>query len=112
VQLEDYLDVQSPVQIRVKGHRIGIEIILGDYLEEGLSAEEITWRYPTLTLEEVHAVLAYYWRNRSEMEDYLRRVRDLEDQMVAEQERNPSPAVQRLYQIIREHREQEYRVGS
>jgi uncharacterized protein (DUF433 family) len=108
VQLEDYLDVQSPVQIRVSGHRIGIEIILGDYLEEGMSAEEIAWRYPTLTLEEVHAVLAYYWRNKGEMEAYLQRVRNLEDRMLAEQERDPSPAVQRLYQIIREHREQEY----
>lgn len=112
MRLEYTIDFQGPLQVRVKGHRIGIEIILGDYLEEGLSAEEIAWRYPTLTLEEVHAVLAYYWRNRSEMEAYLRRVRNLEDQMLAEQERNPSPAVQRLYQTIREHREQEYRVGS
>jgi hypothetical protein len=32
-------------------------------------------------------------------------------QYFAEQERNPSPAVQRLYQLVREHRET-YRVGS
>lgn len=112
MQLEDYIDVQSPLQIRVRGHRIGIEIILGDYLEEGLSAEEIAWRYPTLNLETVHAVLAYYWRNKDDVDVYLRRVRDYEDELFAEQERNPSPAVQRLYQIVKEHREQEYRVGS
>lgn len=104
MRLEDYIDIQGPLQVRVRGHRIGIEIILGDYLEEGLSAEEIAWRYPTLTLEEVHAVMAYYWRHKVDMDAYLQRVRESEDQFFAEQERNPSPAVQRLYQLLREHR--------
>lgn len=112
MQLEDYLDIQGSLQIRVKGHRIGIETILGDYLEEGLSAEEIAWRYPTLSLEEVHAILAYYWRHKVNVDAYLQRVRDHEEQMVTEQERNPSPAVRRLYQLIRENREQEYTVES
>lgn len=111
MRLEDYIEIVSPVQIRVKGHRIGIEIILGDYLEEGLSAEEIAWRYPTLNLEEVHAVLAYYWRNRADVDAYLQRVRESEAQFFAEQEQNPSPAAQRLYQLVREHRET-YRIGS
>jgi uncharacterized protein (DUF433 family) len=111
LRLEDFIDDQGPKQIRVKGHRIGIEIILGDYLEEGLGAEEIVCRYPTLTLQEVHAVLAYYWRHKADMDAYLQQVRASEDQFFAEQERNPSPAVQRLYQLVREHRET-YRVGS
>ena len=111
MQLEDTIDIQGPLQVRVRGHRIGIEIILGDYLEEGLSAEEIAWRYPTLNLEEVHAVLAYYWRHKGDVDAYLQRVRESEDQFFAEQERNPSPAAQRLYQLVREHRET-YRVGS
>lgn len=111
MRLEDYIDIQGPLQIRVQGHRIGIEIILGDYLQEGLSAEEIVWRYPTLTLEEVHAVMAYYWRHKVDMDAFMQRVRESEDQFFAEQEQNPSPAVQRLYQLVREQRET-YRVGS
>jgi uncharacterized protein (DUF433 family) len=111
VRLEDYIDIQGPLQMRVKGHRIGIEIILGDYLEEGLSAEEIAWRYPTLNLEEVHAVLAHYWRHKCDVDAYLQQVRESAEQFFAEQERNPSPAVQRLYQLVREHR-MTYRVGS
>jgi uncharacterized protein (DUF433 family) len=99
------------MQMRVKGHRIGIEIILDDYLEDGLSAEEIAWRYPTLNLEEVHAVLAYYWRHKADVDAYLQQVHESEDQFFAEQERNSSPAVQRLYQLVREHRAT-YRVGS
>ena len=109
--MEDYVEVQSPLQMRVKGHRIGSEIILGDYLEEGLSAEEIAWRYPTLNLEEVHAVLAYYWRHKDDVDACLQRVRESEAQFFAEQERNPSPALQRLYRLVREQRET-YRVGS
>lgn len=97
--------------MRVAGHRIGIETILFDYLEEGLGAEEIAWRYPTLSREEVHGVLAYYWHNKAEVDQYLQRVRDLEEELRAEQERNPSPAALRLEQIVRERRA-EYRVES
>jgi uncharacterized protein (DUF433 family) len=111
MQLEDYITVIGPHTVRVTGHRMGIETILFDYLEEGMSAEEIAWRYPTLSREEVHAVLAYYWRNKAEVDQYLRRVRELEEQLRAEQERNPSPAMLRLEQLIRERRE-EYRVES
>ena len=39
MQLEDYFTFLAPDDIRVKGSRIGIEIILWSYLEEGLTAE-------------------------------------------------------------------------
>ena len=48
--LEDYFDFLAPNDIRLKGHRIGIETILFDYLELGLFAEDIAVRYPTLSL--------------------------------------------------------------
>ncbi len=110
MRLEDYVNVMGPLTVRVAGHRIGIETILFAYLEEGLSAEEIVWRHPTLNREEVHAVLAYYWHNRAEVDNYLQRVRQLEDQQRAEQERNPSAAMLRLQQLISERRE-EYRTA-
>jgi uncharacterized protein (DUF433 family) len=77
VQLEDYFDFVTPADIRLKGHRIGIETVLWDYLEGGLAPEEIAFRYPTLSLEEICATLTYYWRHRSQVESYLRSV-DLE----------------------------------
>jgi uncharacterized protein (DUF433 family) len=79
LRLEDYIGFQGHVQSRVKRRRTGIGIILGDYLEEGLSAEEIVWRYPALTLEGVHAVLACYWSHKADMTRYLQRVRESED---------------------------------
>lgn len=46
MQLEDYFDFLAPNDIRIKGHRIGIETVLDDYLHERLTAEQIQQRYP------------------------------------------------------------------
>ena len=46
MQLEDYFEVISPVTIRVKGTRVGIETILTEYLENKRTAEEIAAEYP------------------------------------------------------------------
>lgn len=42
----------------IKGTRVRVKIIL-DNLAEGHSAEGIVKSYPTLTLEDVHAVIAF-----------------------------------------------------
>ncbi len=102
MKLEDYFDFLAPNDIRLKGHRIGIETILFDYLEQGLSAEEIALRYSTLSLEQIHAALAYYWRHRTEIDVYLQAAREHEERMIREQERHPSPAVKRLYHLIQQ----------
>ncbi|MCK4470405.1 MAG: DUF433 domain-containing protein [Anaerolineae bacterium] len=102
MKLEDYFDFLAPNDIRLKGHRIGIETILFDYLDQGLSAEEIALRYSTLSLEQIHAALAYYWRHQTEIDAYLQAVREHEERMIREQERHPSPAVKRLYQLIQQ----------
>lgn len=60
MRLDDYFEFVTPIDIRLKGHRIGIETILLDYFEQGLSAEEIAERYPTINAEKVHATLTYY----------------------------------------------------
>ncbi|MEA3341849.1 MAG: DUF433 domain-containing protein, partial [Chloroflexota bacterium] len=57
--IENYFDFASPADIRIKGTRVGIEIVLDDYLD-GASPEEIAARYRTLTLEQVYATITYY----------------------------------------------------
>ncbi len=96
MKLEDYFDFLAADDIRLKGHRIGIETILLDYLELGLSPEAIVTRYPTLTLEEVYATLTYYWRNQTRMNAYLQAWRAHSEKMVREQEQNPPAAILRL----------------
>jgi uncharacterized protein (DUF433 family) len=71
MQLEDYLELNNPNGIRLKGTRISIEHIVYE-LREGLSADDIVADfYPSLTLEQVHAALAYYYRNRSAIDSYV-----------------------------------------
>lgn len=56
--------------LRVGGTRVTLDTVVHAY-HDGASAEEITLRYDSLTLADVHAVLAYYLRHRAELDDYL-----------------------------------------
>lgn len=112
MQLEDYFNFLAPDDIRVKGTRVGIETILTDYLELGLSAEQIAARYPTLSVEQVYATLTYYWRNRSEMDTYLRTVEHELEQQRREQDIHPSPAIQRLRELARRRDQQRGEVAA
>ena len=70
MQLEEYLDVQGPDVVRIKGHRIGLEHIVERY-QEGFSPEEIALDFPGLSLEKIYAVIAYYLRHTQEIEEYM-----------------------------------------
>lgn len=70
MQLEDYFDFVCRDDIRLKGHRIGIDDVLAYYLE-GYTPEEIAANLPSLSLEQIHATITYYLRNRAEMDGYL-----------------------------------------
>jgi len=71
MQLDDYFVVVAANDIRLKGHRLGIETILYEYLYRGLSPEAIAEAFDTLSLEEVFATLLYYQRNRQWIDAYL-----------------------------------------
>ncbi len=100
MKLEDYFDFLAPNDIRVKGTRVGIETILSDYLHLGLFPEQIAVRYRTLSLEQVYATITYYWHKQEQVDAYLQAWREYGERMRQEQERNPSPAVRRLREII------------
>lgn len=71
MKLEDYFDFLEVDDIRLQGTRVGIETILLDYTDLKISPEQITARYPSLTLEQVYATITYYLHNRSQVEAYL-----------------------------------------
>src|SRR4051812_2906533 len=71
MQLEDYFDILRPDDIRIKGHRIGIESVLYEYIHRGQSAEEIAERFPTLGLEQVYATILYYLHNKEAISKYV-----------------------------------------
>lgn len=62
--------------IRVGVTRVTLDTIVASFLD-GATAEEIVYQYPSLELPDVYSVIAYYLRQRPEVEDYLRQRRDL-----------------------------------
>jgi len=98
MQLEDYLDFLSPDDIRIKGHRIGIDHVI-DYYLKGYSPEEIVANLSTLSLEKVYATITYYLHNRAEVDAYLWRLAKWREQHYQEWTANPSPVVQRIIAV-------------
>ncbi|MEH1904071.1 MAG: DUF433 domain-containing protein [Nostoc sp.] len=95
MQLEDYFDFLSPDDIRIKGHRIGIDNVLDFYLE-GYTPEEIAANLPTLSLEQIHATITYYLHNRAQIDAYLSRLATWHEQRYQQSVAHPSPLAQRL----------------
>jgi uncharacterized protein (DUF433 family) len=104
MELESYFQFINQEAIRIKGTRVGIETVLRDYME-GASPEEIVLRYPTLSLEQVHATIIYYLANREKVEAYLERVRQRQEEAWQEQQRHPSEFVRSLRERLERRRE-------
>jgi len=103
MELEDYFEFKNEEDIRIKGTRIGIEIVLTEYLN-GRTAEEIALDFPTLSLEQVHASITYYLHNRATLDRYLARWRTFGAEARAQQEQNLPQVVLRLREIARQRR--------
>ena len=99
MQLEDYFDFLRPDDIRLRGHRIGIESILYAYIHQAMTPEEIAQQFPTLTLDQVYATILYYLRNTEQVHAYMTNWIEHGDRMRAEQEANPTPGMLRLRQL-------------
>ncbi|WP_242048618.1 MULTISPECIES: DUF433 domain-containing protein [Nostocales] len=105
MQLEDYFEFLNPDDIRIKGHRIGIDHVIQYYLQ-GYSSEEILEELPSLNLEKIYATLTYYLQNRTEIDAYMLRLSKWQEQRYQESLANPSPLMQRL-KAFKAQREQE-----
>jgi uncharacterized protein (DUF433 family) len=99
MQLEDNFDFLSPDDIRIKGHRIGIESVLYEYIFRARTPEEIADIFPSLSLEQILATLLYYQRNKVQVDAYLAEWIEFGERMRAEQARNPTPAMLRLRKL-------------
>ena len=56
----------------IAGHRIRVMDIVLWYEGMGLSADEIVSHFPTLTLSDVHAALAYYHDHTQDIQEEVR----------------------------------------
>ncbi len=94
--LEDYFDFLSQNEIRLKGHRIGIEDVLYEHIYNELSPAELVERFPTLSAEQIYATILYYLNNRERLDSYLAKWLEHGQRMREEQERNPTTAMLKL----------------
>jgi uncharacterized protein (DUF433 family) len=58
--------------LRVGNSRVLLELVIRAF-QDGATPETIVQRYSTLALPDVYAVIAYYLRHRSDVEEYLAR---------------------------------------
>ena len=105
MQLDDYFEFLDPDDIRIKGHRIGIDDVIKYYLD-GYSPDQILVELPTLNLEKIYATLTYYLQNRRQMDAYMLRLAKWREERYQEWLANLSPLALRL-RAIKAQREQE-----
>ncbi|AKV68297.1 DUF433 domain-containing protein [Microcystis panniformis] len=98
MQLEDYFLFISEDDIRIKGHRLGIDNVLF-YFSEGYTPEEINAIYPDLSLEKIYATITYYLQNRQKIDAYLLRLKNWRETRYQESLKNPSPQREKMRKI-------------
>lgn len=81
---------------RIAGHRIRVMDIVVLHEQLGLSPDEIVSAYPSLTLADIHAALAYYFDHREEIQEDLARDRELASELARQA---PSRVQQKLTQL-------------
>lgn len=102
MQREDYFEFLGPDQIRIKGHRIGIEHVIERY-QEGASPEQIALTFPGLSLEAIEATITHYLHHRESIDAYLARQHSWMRRAMAEDDaREPLPAMARIRALLEE----------
>lgn len=70
MELAEFLHADDGGFIVLRGHRIGLHHVVREY-NNGLSAEALQARFPTLALSLIHKVIAFYLENQDEVDRYV-----------------------------------------
>ena len=98
---------QPPVpddDVRVSGTRVTLDTVVAAF-EEGATAEEIVFQYPSLDLAGVYAVIAYYLQHRPQVEDYLHQRQARADEVQRQNEARFDPKGIRERLLVRRRKE-------
>jgi uncharacterized protein (DUF433 family) len=68
---------------RIDGHRIQVEDVAIWHERMGMSPDEIVSEYPSITLSDVHAALAYYYENRQRIDADIEAAKRYAEEMKA-----------------------------
>ncbi len=107
MDIENYFERPVPGDIRLKGTRIGIESVLYEYIYREQTPESILKSLPTLSLEQIYAVILYYLQNKDFISGYMEEWIEYGRRKREEQRREPSPVVLRLRQLKKERQKVE-----
>ncbi len=58
--------------ILVSGTRVTLDTIIGAF-NDGSTAEEIAYQYPSVPLADIYSVIGYYLRQKKQVDAYLKR---------------------------------------
>lgn len=72
--------------IRVAGTRVTLDVLLNAF-KTGSSPEEIVRDFDTLNVSDVYSVIAYYLRNKADVDDYMTRRKEEAEKLRSEMER-------------------------
>ena len=76
---------------RLESHpRVGVAMIVMDYLAYGWSADEIHRQHPHLTLAEVHAAMGYYYNHQPEIDAEIAAQLEEVDRALQNPKRSPA----------------------
>jgi uncharacterized protein (DUF433 family) len=101
MQLPDFLHEVEPGEIRFVGHRINLYHVMRLY-GEGYTPEMLHEELPTLSLELIHKVLAFYHANQAEVDAYVADYRaELERQEAAAPSRIDWEEWRRRFEALR-----------
>lgn len=95
--LPDFLTQGEYDEIRLTGHRIGLMHVI-DLYNDGYSPEQVHEEFPTLALELINQVLAFYQANRADVDAYLAQCHEEMDRNYANY--RPGPGMQRVRQLL------------
>lgn len=102
MRLEEYFEFLGPNDIRLRGSRVGIELVLDEYVHRGQEPAAIAAQFPSLRLEQVYATILYYLRNQAEISPYLARWVEYCRRAEQEYDHNPPDVVRRLLKLKEE----------
>lgn len=98
MELASVFEFINPETIRIKGTRVGIEIVIEKFLE-GANPKEIQRHYPHLTLKQIYATITYYLFNTEVIDAYIETGYKRTEAAYEIQRENPPPGVKRLMKI-------------
>src|SRR5262245_19623851 len=88
--LPDFLTEDPNGFIHVTGHRIGLMHIVDLYRDERYTPELLEDHFPTLSLANIHKVIAFYLDNKAEVDAYCKAEREGIDRQMAQPNKGPS----------------------